>query len=95
MTWKEKLAEKNLRARATLSTAEPYMGFNELIKLNGWYWEPFGSVIRVDVASPLLASVHCGDVVQHKTIRSLRLWLEQMGYEKESEPMSDNSLSAD
>jgi hypothetical protein len=63
---------------------EPYHGFNAVMTLNGWYWETYGSVIRVIVETRNLARIErAKSRPVYKSIPSLRRWLSEMGYEKE------------
>lgn len=63
---------------------EPYKGFNDLMLLNGWYWEPYGSVIEVHVQGRNLIRIGRGKRPSlYKTLSEFRIWLNKMGYEKE------------
>lgn len=64
---------------------EIYPGFYELMLLNGWWWEPYGSVCKVEIQGRNAAVIRIAGVEGHKfmTVPELRKWLRSMGYEQE------------
>jgi hypothetical protein len=73
-----------------IESREPYMGFNAIMALNGWYWEPYGSVIHVVVETRNLIRVECRGKTSYKSLPHFRAWITKMGYEKEKEDDNAN-----
>lgn len=68
------------------SRPAPYKEFKQVMALNGWYWEPYGSVVHVIVECRNLARIErIDEPTLYKTMPELRTWLGKMGYEKEDE----------
>lgn len=76
----------NAPSLVEIESKESHYGFDKLMALNGWYWEPYSPVVHIIIENKFLARIERPDASPlYKTIPELKTWLTRTGYEKGSD----------